>query len=363
MKKLIYILPILMLFSACREGFDFEYPEVEEGNIVIEGYLTNEAGEHKIRVSETTRLGNFNGIEPRYVEDAIVRIEDDQGSFYSLNHRSRGEYFTNDNAVAEDGRSYKVVVELTDGRIFESEQEILPEGNVTPIDLKYELGARQILVNGTIQTEEVLNLTTTLNKESTNRYYLWEVNEYFIKEADSGPGNELEDELELPDTVPLRFCYVRDFPIPDIYVHKDIANDQQTGRAYEHYIQSVYVDSRWEHDYILMVRQLQTDSDAFAYWEEIGEFSQNSGSLFDPFPSTINGNIKQQNGSEKSLGYFGVYKTTFFRQRIRYIDLGISDMQFFPCTPPQRPGPHPCRDCRLSAFPDNFYNNKPDWWD
>lgn len=191
---------------------------------------------------------------------------------------------------------------------------------------------------------------------------MWELNEYFIKEADLGPGNEIEEELDLPDTVPLRYCYVRDFPLPEIYVHKDIANGQ-AGNTYERLLQYVQVDSRWEYEFIIMVRQLSVDADAFEFWEEISEFSQNSGSLFDPFPASVIGNVTQQNGSDTALGYFGVYKTTFFREKLRYIDLGISEMSFPPCQPPPRPGPHPCRDCRLYPYADNFNNQKPDWWD
>ena len=87
MKRLIHITAFILLLSACREPFDFDYPDVEEGRIVIEGYLTDEVMEHKIRVSESTRIGNFNGIEPRYIEDASVSVLDDQGGLITFSHR------------------------------------------------------------------------------------------------------------------------------------------------------------------------------------------------------------------------------------------------------------------------------------
>lgn len=363
MKRLFYLLSIVLLISACREPFDFEYPEVSERAVVIEGYLTNEAGQHRIRVSEGTRLGEFNGIEPRYVTNADVRIEDDQGLVYVLSHRTKGEYYTDQTAVAVEGRSYKVIVELADGRIFASQSEVLPTGNVQPINLQYQLGEREIEVNGTLQKERALVLENTIYKESTDKFYMWEINEFFIKEADAGPATSLEDELGIRDNQPLRYCYVRDFPIQEIYVHKDIANEQFNGSEYQRFLEYVSIDSRWEYDYILMVKQLMLDVDAFDYWEQISQFSQNSGSLFDPFPARVIGNIKEQNGAEEALGYFGVYKSSFFRKKITYQELGVNDLVFYPCTPPQRPGPHPCLDCKLYSYPDNFYNNKPDWWE
>ena len=360
MKRLIHIATFILLLSACREPFDFDYPDVEEGRIVIEGYLTDEAMEHKIRVSESSRLGNLIGIEPRYIEDAQVSIVDDQGGLITLSYRNNGEYFTDQLVQAQEGRGYKAVVELADGRIYESAMERLPEGNTEPIEVMYELGDREYLLNGAIQTEEVLLLSNTIQKEATDRFYMWELNEYFIKEADNGPAQTIEEELLLPDTAALRFCYVRDFTRPEIYLHHDKADDRLSGENYELQLQYIRVDSRWKHEFVINVRQLIMDQVAFQFWEQISEYSQNSGSLFDPFPSTIVGNVTSQNGIEQALGYFGVYKTSVFYKTLTYSDLGLFEIDYFPCTPIATDGP--CANCRLYPYPENFNNNKPTWW-
>ena len=224
---------------------------------------------------------------------------------------------------AQDGRGYKAVVELADGRIYESAMEGLPEGNTEPIKVTYELGDREYLLNGVIRTEEVLLLNNTIQKEATDRFYMWELNEYFIKEADNGPALTIEEELILPDTIPLRFCYVRDFTRPEIHLHHDKADEQLSGEDYEVQLQYIKVDSRWKNEFVINVRQLIIDQSAFQFWEQISEYSQNSGSLFDPFPSTIIGNVISQNGVEQALGYFGVYRTSAFFKTLTFSDLGL----------------------------------------
>ena len=362
MKRYLGFLCFVLFLSACREPFNFDYPDVENGKIVIEGYLTDEAMEHKIRVSESSRLGNFNGVEPRYIEDAHVSIVDDQGELISFSHRRNGEYYSDQIVQAQEGRSYHVVVELSDGRIYESSSERLPEGSAEPIDITYELGDREYLLNGVIRTEQVLLLSNTIQKEATDRFYMWELNEYFIKEADNGPGLSIEEELLVTDSIPLRFCYVRDFTRPEIYLHHDKADDRLSGVNYELQLQYVKVDSRWKNEFVINVRQLIMDRSAFEFWEQISEYSQNSGSLFDPFPSTIIGNVTGQNGLEQALGYFGVYKSSSFYKTLTYTDLGLFEVGYSPCDPLQTVGQDPCSDCRLYPYPENFNNNKPIWW-
>ena len=360
-RSLTHIVICLLLFLACTEPFDFEYDEVDKGKVVIDGYLTDELMIHRIRVSESTRLGDFNGIEARYIEDATVNLIDDQGVMMSFSHRESGEYYSDQPIQAEIGRSYSLNVTLKDGRVFTSDAESLQTEQMEPMDIRYEVGEREVLLNGRIFSQEALILSNQVTKSNGDRYYQWVIEEYFIKESDAAPVRTIEEEANLPDTAALRFCYVKDFAEPDLYIKQDIYNTAIEGDQYNQFLKYIALDSRWEFEFVIVVRQLMLDRDSFLFWEEINALSNNSGGLFDPTPYSISGNVTQQNGNAQALGYFGVYKTELSRVFLTLSDLNLVET-YPPCLLTPSPRPQPCANCRLWLYDENFANNKPDWW-
>lgn len=361
MKQRSYILLLLLLLFACREPFDFDYDELETGKIVIEGYLTDELMTHRIRVSESTRLGNSNGIEPRYITNANVSIIDDLGTVYNFSHTGSGNYDSNMPLQAVQGRTYYLEVALVDGRIFLSTTQSLLTETMEPIDLLYKVGEREVLLNDRIIKQEALVLSNRMTKSSSDRYYLWDVDEYFIKESDAGPSRTIEEELVLTGNQALRYCYVKDFRAPELYLKQDNFNAAIQGERYDQFIKYIDLDSRWEYEFVIAVRQLMLDQAAFSFWEKIAGLSNNSGGLFDPTPYSVSGNISHWNGEDDVLGYFGVYQTQVQRLFLTLADLNQFET-FPPCQVTDSPGPQPCLDCRLWVYEENFGNDKPVWW-
>ena len=78
MKKNAFILLVFIMICACREPFDFGYAETEVPTVVIDGFLTDQAAAHKVRVSYTNRVGAVNNLENAPIENAIVVIEDEK---------------------------------------------------------------------------------------------------------------------------------------------------------------------------------------------------------------------------------------------------------------------------------------------
>lgn len=57
--------------------------------------------------------------------------------------------------------------------------------------------------------------------------------------------------------------------------------------------------------YSILVQQRALDEAAFNYWKNLQKTTENLGSLFDPLPSQVNGNIHNvRNSNEPVLGYF-----------------------------------------------------------
>lgn len=352
MRGLKYFL--LLMFIAvysCREPYDFDYQDVLEPTVVIDGFITNSGRAHLVRVSYSTTISERGYVETRFITDANVRIEDDQGGFTPLSHMRSGIYATAPQYAAQEGRSYKVIVTLSDGEIYESDYKTLPAVSPATAKLSFNGDVRPVLVNNSIQNEEGAVISVTINKDNDRHFYQWLIGHYFIIESD------------LAATSEVRFCYVRDFDESRVELLQD--NPIGTGGTdeYSYEIDFVPITSKLEHDFGVEGRLLTLNEDDFNFWDKVKKQADNSGSLFDSAPYTIQGNIHNRATGEKALGYFGVYRESIDRVFFTQGDLGFGIEVFEPCSiPPMAQRPHPCEDCRLYEFQENLGTFTPTWW-
>ncbi|OIN57544.1 DUF4249 domain-containing protein [Arsenicibacter rosenii] len=74
--------------------------------------------------------------------------------------------------------------------------------------------------------------------------------------------------------------------------------------------------------YSILVKQYALTQDAYLYWEQLSKTTENIGSLFDPQPTQVTGNIQNlTNPAEPALGYFSAGTVTSKRMFIRRMEL------------------------------------------
>jgi hypothetical protein len=364
--SILFILIGALMFSTCVEPYDFEFGEIDDVGIAIEGYLSDLQSVHQVRVSKTTKLGDSFGVVIDYVINAKVSIVDDLGGIIPLNHTTFGVYTTAENAVAEEGRTYKVRVILINGTTYESSFETLPAKSSETSNISYEVSSRGTVINNVNTQVPGIELVTNVRKDAQTRFYKWDINHYFILESDQGPNKTLEEEKTAIDTA-LRFCFVKNSPFQEIYLQRDFSDGSQTGAAYTKNLQFIPFDSDFEYQFAIESYMLELDEKAFAFWEGIDNLSKSSGSLFDPAPYSVIGNIDKigESNPERALGYFGVYRASVDRKILTQSSLGVT-LDNYACviTPSNNPNPppQPCQDCRLYSYPDNYQNHPPNWW-
>lgn len=144
---------------------------------------------------------------------------------------------------------------------------------------------------------------------------------------------------------------------------------------------SIKIGSR----YSILVKQYALTQDAYQYWEQLGKTTESIGTLFDPQPTQVTGNIQNlTNPGEPALGYFSAGTVTTKRMFVRRMELpywptktGYEDCVKDTLTPKELidnkyPGQIPitdlpdgryetgqeiCVDCRLRGT-----NVKPSFW-
>jgi hypothetical protein len=197
------------------------------------------------------------------------------------------------------GNSYKLQIKL-DGQIYESGFETITPP--VPIDRVY--WEYQVKDNGIDGIELLLDTHDPLNK---TRYYAWYVDETW----------KFVVPIEVVEHPEWRTCY-------KYYTSSkfDIATSAQRINDIIERHQLRFFDETTNRIYIRYsanVRQYALTEPSYSYFKELITINQNQGSLFDPTPGSIIGNIKNtQNGDIPVLGYFlaaGVSEKRIFIDR------------------------------------------------
>lgn len=121
--KLLYCFFLLIGFSSCVEPYEKSF--LTSGKIVIiEGILSNEGNLKPIQIKESIPSpSGSTTILP--LKEAKVYILSDNSEKTQLLEKEEGFYYYDPNFKGEIGKSYSILINASDGNIFETEAEIL----------------------------------------------------------------------------------------------------------------------------------------------------------------------------------------------------------------------------------------------
>ncbi len=346
-KILSFILLSLLLLTACRDPIDLNFG-VDQRKLVVDGFITNLAQQHSIKVSYSSGFTNDGFFEPDPVTNALVEIEDDLGQSTSLTHTGSGEYLT-PAFQAQPDRSYKVKVTL-EGERYESTFQRLPTFTSTA-DISFQPAEREVLSSQFVVDQAGIGIYANLEAVNEPVYYQWLQRHYYVFESPfylsiSPIGN--------------RFCFVRDFDRVQVDVAQSIAGSSEATVE----IDFVLTSGKMWHEYGIEVIQLTTNAESFNYWDQIQRQSENVGSLFDPAPATIVGNIRNSSG-EPALGFFGVYNQSTDYVFFNNCELALEFRRNLgPCPAEESPAARltsHCYDCIYTPGV-SAQTEQPSWW-
>jgi len=258
----LIILIALSLFS-CEEVIQLDLSATPE-KIVIEGLVTDRAGDQYVRITKTRDFYSENPIER--VSNAEVTVTSSDGTVYEYEEVRFGYYVPVTNYTGKVGNFYRLRVQVDD-LVYESEDQLL---RVAPIDsLDYSLTLNPS--DEQIKKGKLYDLLLYFKEpKDTEDYYFFK---FFRNDTltYSNPNDiYIVNDIVLSESI-------KGFPSPVYYAEQDTA------------FMEMYSLSR----------------EGYKYYSDLSNLQFNDGGLFGPVPANPRSNI-----SNGALGFFQVSAVT-----------------------------------------------------
>ncbi len=287
--RTVALFGLLLSGGSCIEPY--QPPEVAGGEnfLVVDGFL-NVNGPTLIRLSRSQNLTDPE--KPPAEERAQVSVEGERGDQYRLVESEKGSYTLSSVAFGAD-QQYRLRIRTAEGKEYLSEYVAVKR--TPPIDS----------VNWALTSDGVQVYINTHDPRNDTRYYRW----------------EFEETWEF--TTPYRANYVYNRG-KITYVSENITRCWKTfpstsivlgtsSRLSEDVIYQyplvLMPPSSEKHRirYSVLVRQYALTRQGYDYWQNLKKNTESLGTLFDPQPSQVLGNIQQVNNPEEPVfGFFSV---------------------------------------------------------
>ncbi len=261
--------------------------ERNANSYVVEGILLDDARFQKVTVS-TIRAGGKS--EP--VEDATVTIECDNGDQWQFEYSESGFYALPSQMDLVEGASYRMVVVLEDESSVVSSWEIVPE-KVLIQNAYWEQGTYSYFNNNGIELKrrvfKFLVDTGIIPGDDTSLRYEYETTH--INEAPFAPAGAAN-------------CYITTVPTNFISTLHFV---QAQGKSYQgHLVDFATLDKRFSLRFTMLVRQITHSPSAHSYYRAIEQQKKLRGTIFDPPPATIAGNLTTEGMDDKVV--YGLFE-------------------------------------------------------
>ncbi len=281
--KILFLVSISCLFLvSCLDKVGVPLRQ-ETQKMVVEGLITNDPKFVSLKISQTTSFGNANSIEPlknAYVE---VRSSTSEVTVFRPVPNELGFYRPNNRQWAgKEGVSYSIYITLADGRTFQSVAQKLPKAvAIESLDTTF--------VNGVGPGFETS--VSFKDPAETENYYRWTAFGFHIRRS-TGAGP--------PDCCDRCWVLKRENSVnllSDLLVNGSLVKNRPV------YFSPFYTIEK----HLIEIQQFTISKDAFLFWTRYKDQQQRTGTIFDPLPAALTGNVVNTDDSKDiALGFFEV---------------------------------------------------------
>ena len=344
----IGLLGILLTFIgvSCIDEISLDI-DSDQQFLIVDAVLTDHPGEHTISLNDSPVLGvgNDNILVP--ISGADVRLIEEGGSSITFieDPDVAGDYKADINLSL--GTNYHLEIVLPNGDMVQSSPENLPTANPGIDTLDWEIiDVGTINESGNEAAREFVELYVTTTPVTEEAFLRWRVTgEYQVVEKYFGILNP-------------RNCYVKE-NIDFNNIKLQQSEDFSTGVIENFPVIRTSFNERFHIAYLFNVFQYSISFEEFQYWQNAEQLINIEGTLFDPPPGAITGNLSNVTDPTKKVqGYFSLSRLTFMRRFAI-----VSRKGFFvdtDClTRPNANNPEKCVDCTTI---NRSTLVRPDYW-
>ena len=323
--------------------------DTDQRTLVVDGFVTDSLGDFQLKISQSSiiGIGNDNILDP--VSGATVQLLDTDGGSYPYAELADEpgvyELYT---FKAQRGKAYFIDVILPDGKQYQSQPSQLRSSSKID-NISYEINEETFRNNaGELITQNIIaaKIATDVSDADEPPFLRWRVSgEYQVQE-------------NYPMALSPQRCYAKvNLDINDIRIF-DMS--QVNGDVlFEQIIAETEYDFRFGEQFCFHVSQFSISEEEYNYWNNIKEVIDIDGSLFDPPPGTVIGNIRNVNNPDDvAVGYFSVASVFFKRYFVNRDETGFTVRS--KCEGFFLRVPFACDNCLLL---NNSTLIKPDYWE
>lgn len=314
-KKPFLILVVIVFIFGCVRPFSPPEVNSQQSYLVVDGFLNTGSDTSVFLLSRTQNINQNDN--PIIESGAIVSVEKESGETRLLTEISNGKYILPP-AQFDPANKYRLKIKAANGSEYTSDYVIISK--TPPID------------SITYKVEPVRNsmvfYANAHDKQNQTHFYRWKLEETWEYRATYASVLEVVDGKIILRNEDINTCW-RTNKSANIILGSTIKQTSDVIKDLPVNIVPISTNKLY-FKYSMMLKQYALSQEAFEYWTALSKTTQLTGSLFDPQPYLLTGNIKSTtNPEELVFGYFSA--STEEKKRI-VINPGLGS---FPrCTEP-----------------------------
>jgi hypothetical protein len=292
---------LILTLLGCVEPFEPETGDFESV-LVVEGNISDAHEPYLITVSRTAPLGATGAVP---VSNAAVRVKDEEGSAFDFAEIAAGKYQSNPiDFIGCAGKNYSLSIVTASNQQYESEMVTLKPS--PPIDSVYfERDIR--LTDAEDSLDGVRIMVDAHDPLGASVYYKYS----WIETYEIRPQYPSFYEWDFSVTPAafvrrnpeINLCFKTDTSRQVLITSTANLTADRVSEFEVNYVSTV--SFRLKSSYSILVKQQTISEKSFRYWSEVKKTSESLGTLFDPQPYQLTGNIHNvDNPEEPVLGYF-----------------------------------------------------------
>jgi len=282
---------------------------------VVEAFLSDGDDAFEVILSRSIPIDTVGFLPEEY---AKISISDNLGSIYDLYEESPGRYLASSELKAQTGRIYQLHIETDDGKQYESEPVTLRD--TPPIDSVFFNYEERVAAESQTDIKGLQIYLTTHDTNNNTWFYRWNFKETWEFRSKYRSLNIWEDGMVKDRVDQIYTCWKYDESSTVLIATSKNLNEDIISEFPVVYVSNA--TDRLKAKYSILVKQYALSEESFNYWKELEKINENLGTMFDPQPSIIRGNIYNINDdNDIVLGYFdasSVQEKRLFIQKGEY---------------------------------------------